>query len=278
MTKNQFKITGLMTTLLMIQSIASVYFYSLNKLGIYFTIITIFIFVIAAYFDMTIALIVSLLIYFIYGIFYFWYMLQNKYSTFIDFDSLVIIIWSLNIFLNAVIGGRIHKYLDGYTKQINVYQQQLSQLVAVDPDTGFDNNARMYFELENEHHRCMRYGGTYTFLLFKIKYLDQFKKLYGKNEFEQLLQFISTQVRQTVRKSDSKFRPNTEEIALLLKETSDKQVHIVIDKLLETISNYQLRNGKWITLSIEFGYESFQNEKTYQEIIQSAKEQVAPYA
>src|SRR5699024_3954270 len=110
----------------------------------------------------------------------------------------VIIIGFVNIFLNAIIGGRLHQYLDGFINQINTYQQQLHQLVSVDPDTGFDNQARMYMELENEHHRCLRYGGTYTFLVMKIKYLDQFKKLYGQSEFDQLLVFISSQIRLTV--------------------------------------------------------------------------------
>lgn len=202
----------------------------------------------------------TLLIYFFLGSALFWMSFTGTSLVEMSMPFLIIFIWIVILLLMSLITGRFSTIIKNLAKENDRLQEQLRTLVAVDPMTGFDNQERMFLELELEYNRSKRYGDTFSFLLIKIENLDEFRKLYGEIEYEQVLQHITKNIYGLTRLSDQKFRPEQSVFALLLSNTPIKDVHIIIEKLDKILRVYQLRNKKYITLTCTYGSAEFMED------------------
>ncbi len=156
--------------------------------------------------------------------------------------------------LFSFIAGRIHDIARELRRSVTRLQSEIKSFVAVDRVTGFDNKQRMKLELSEEIKRAERYGNSFVFLLLHMHYFKEFKSLYGEKETDRLFQYVSQQIRSSVRETDKKFRPSDERIGIVLTHTPAEHMPAVLTKLKKQLGTYQLENGKYVSLTFHVCY------------------------
>ncbi|MCY7814730.1 diguanylate cyclase [Bacillus haynesii] len=173
-----------------------------------------------------------------------------------------LVIWGIALLLFSFMSGRIHDIAIGLHRSVKHLQDEIKSFVAIDRVTGFDNKQRMKLELSEEIKRAERYGNSFVFLLLQMHYFKEFKSLYGEKETDRLFQFVSSQIRSCVRETDKKFRPAEERFGILLTHTPAEHMPAVLEKLKKQLDTYQLKNGKYVTLTFHVCHLSYQNDLT----------------
>ncbi|MEC1470163.1 diguanylate cyclase [Bacillus haynesii] len=173
-----------------------------------------------------------------------------------------LVIWGIALLLFSFMSGRIHDIAIGLHRSVKHLQDEIKSFVAIDRVTGFDNKQRMKLELSEEIKRAKRYGNSFVFLLLQMHYFKEFKSLYGEKETDRLFQFVSSQIRSCVRETDKKFRPAEERFGILLTHTPAEHMPAVLEKLKKQLDTYQLKNGKYVTLTFHVCHLSYQNDLT----------------
>ncbi|GKV66526.1 MULTISPECIES: diguanylate cyclase domain-containing protein [unclassified Sporosarcina] len=158
------------------------------------------------------------------------------------------------ILLVVLAAGKLRDYIVNQSRLNRRLQEEISQLVAVDISTGFDNTNRLKLEMELEMKRVKRYGGNFTLILIQMDYFKEFKNLYGEKELLHLLSSIADKIQKVVRKTDRKFRYSADRFALLLTQTDDASIDVVYEKLSQSIKEHQLLNQKYVTLAFRTAY------------------------
>ncbi|WIG47434.1 diguanylate cyclase [Bacillus halotolerans] len=166
----------------------------------------------------------------------------------------MLIVWGIALLLFSFISGRIHDIAAELRRSVKRLQSEIKSFVAVDRVTGFDNKQRMKLELSEEIKRAERYGNSFVFLLLHMHYFKEFKSLYGEKETDLLFQFVSRQIRSSVRETDKKFRPSDERIGIVLTHTPAEHMPAVLTKLKKQLDTYQLTNGKYVLLTFHVCY------------------------
>lgn len=266
-------------TLLFLFSIASYLFLSFKQIGLIFFLLLIVVTMIGLLTGIVTALGVTLLLFFAIGSTFFW--MTFTQSLFFTFEVPInyLLVWMGFMVVISLLSGRFHSTVKNIQREHDAFKEQLQTLVAVDPLTGFDNKERLFFELEAEISRSRRYGETFCLLLIKIKHLEEFRKLYGDQEFENVLKHVAKGIYETTRKSDLKFRTETGTFAILLTSTPIDTIDIITKKINDHLRTFQLQNNKFVSLTFQFGSVDF-SETTEDPVTlyEEAREQVSPYA
>lgn len=270
-----FRITFNIILLLLSIVILAVILVPVGEIGLILLLLTIIIGVIGLLIGIVAALGLTLLLYFLIGSSYFWLAFTNNLM--IDgISNVILLIWMVTLLFIALLTGRIAILMKDLSLENVSLKEEVRELVAVDPVTGFDNKERLYIELESEFNRSKRYEQTFLFLLLKIDHLEQFKKLYGENEYMRMLQHLARGIHNNTRSSDLKFRPEVNLFALILPHTPSEHSELIIEKLNRALRTFQLQNKKYVTLNFQFGYVGFDHELTdFLTIYEQAKEQVS---
>ncbi|MEC1671189.1 diguanylate cyclase domain-containing protein [Bacillus mojavensis] len=166
----------------------------------------------------------------------------------------MLIVWGIALLLFSFMSGRIHDIAAELHRSVKRLQSEIKSFVAVDRVTGFDNKQRMKMELSEEIKRAERYGNSFVFLLLHMHYFKEFKSLYGEKETDRLFQFVSLQIRSSVRETDKKFRPSDERFGIVLTHTPAEHMPAVLAKLKKQLDTYQLTNGKYVSLTFHVCY------------------------
>lgn len=262
--------------MMMIIALAAIFLFPIGREGIILFIISLLIIVIGLTTGPITALSTTLLFNFLIGSILFWTYLTNTFFIHVNISLFHLFLWTVIILLSSLVSGRLSILVKGILEENIQLQEQIRTLVAVDPVTGFDNEARMLVELELEYSRSKRYEVPFSILLLKINHLDQFKRLYGEKEHNELLKYIAKNIFRLSRMSDLKFRVENDTFALLLTNTPIRDIEVVVEKIDKELSVYQLENKKYINLSIIYGYAGFPSEfNSALEILEEAKEQVS---
>lgn len=186
-----------------------------------------------------------------------------------------LVIWGIALLLFSFMSGRIHDIAIGLHRSVKHLQDEINSFVAIDRVTGFDNKQRMKLELSEEIKRAERYGNSFVFLLLQMHYFKEFKSLYGENETDRLFQFVSSQIRSCVRETDKKFRPAEERFGILLTHTPVEHMPAVLEKLKKQLDTYQLKNGKYVTLTFHVCHLSYQNDlKTAEQFLEELENEM----
>lgn len=271
------RVTILFVIILIFYSLSAYFLFLSGETGFVFFILFSLVGVVGIISGLIPALVLTLFALFMLGSAYFWFSFESSVL-----DGMltlpILFVWLVLLLLLALASGYASTLIHEWEKENRRLHEQLSTLVAVDPETGFDNKERMLVELEMEFNRSKRYGQPFSFLLIRIRYFDQFEKLYGYAEKLRLLEHLATTIYKNVRRSDQKFRPEKDMFGLLLVNTAEKDVHHVVEKLKKALSVFQLKNKKFITLELDIGSVSFhEHMDNYMEIFELAKEQVSFY-
>ncbi|TWJ47680.1 putative diguanylate cyclase AdrA [Bacillus paralicheniformis] len=186
-----------------------------------------------------------------------------------------LVIWGIALLLFSFMSGRIHDIAIGLHHSVKHLQDEINSFVAIDRVTGFDNKQRMKLELSEEIKRAERYGNSFVFLLLQMHYFKEFKSLYGEKETDRLFQFVSSQIRSCVRETDKKFRPAEERFGILLTHTPAEHMPAVLEKLKKQLDTYQLKNGKYVTLTFHVCHLSYQNDlKTAEQFLEELENEM----
>lgn len=248
-----------------------------GQIGVALFILSVCIAIVGIVSGTVLALSISLILFFLIGSALLWL----PFTTFAIFQDQIplfyLLLWMGLLLMLSLITGQLSILLNQLSQENTELQNQIRNLVAVDPMTGFDNKDRMLLEINMEYNRSKRYGHTFTLVLIKINHLESFKKLYGDPELNRLLHHLSDVIYKTMRLSDLKFRPETDVIGILLTDTEVEHIQIVIDKLHPKLEIHQLANGKYVTLSLEYGFVGFNDVDDYRDVYTFAKEQVSEY-
>lgn len=204
----------------------------------------------------------SLVFLFVVGTFLFYFSFTNSPIIFDDvvFPLPLFLAFGFALIVLVLLAGGIHDRIVEQAIEIRRLKEEVRQYVAVDVETGFDNKHRMAIEIQSEMKRVERYGGAFTLVLLQMDYFENFKRLYGEKETSHLLSSLAESMEKTIRLTDRKFRYENDRFALLLTNTDDQYVDVIYDKLAERITNHQLLNGKYVSLSFRSGHIVFNKD------------------
>lgn len=158
------------------------------------------------------------------------------------------------VLLLVLCAGKIHELLMAQEKYMKNLQQDVKNFVAIDVETGFDNESRMRVIVNEEMRRADRHQHTFVFIMLKLENYEKFKKLYGFKEAQYLWRQLAEKLQQSVRQTDKKFRYRENYLGILLIDTSEQYIDIIYEKLDQALKNHQLLNKRWVTLSYKTSY------------------------
>lgn len=219
---------------------------------------------------------VSLVVMFLFGTSLIW-------AAFFSSASLpsegAIVLWMVVLLVAPIITGLLHKWVMTLSAEHKEMSDKFEQFVTIDETTGFDNKRRFFFELEEEFNRSQRVQAPFSLLLIQIKYYDKFCSLYGQKEADHLMQTLSGILWNHTRRTDRKFRLEEDTFAIILTNTSETNVDIVIEKIEHLCKNHELINKrKKVTLTFSFDISSYNESLSdYMELVQNANHELEQY-
>ncbi|MED3798062.1 diguanylate cyclase [Lysinibacillus capsici] len=186
-----------------------------------------------------------------------------------SFSMQFFFLYGIVLLLLILCAGKVHELMTEQASYIKKLQEDVRNYVAIDVETGFDNETRMRITVNEEMRRADRHKHTFVFIILKLENYDQFQKLYGAKEVQHLWQQLSQRIHQTVRQTDKKFRFRENHIGLLLIDTTDQYMEVIYNKLDQALKNHQLLNGKWVTLNYKTSFYTYLplTESTFDEIL-----------
>lgn len=231
----------------------------------------------ALYFGALPILMAILALFFISGSILFYNMLigttmNHQVQYFLD----VFLYYGITLMIVTMVAGKIHDKMKEQTKRLQQYEERLMKYVAVDADTGFDNQTRMMNEIFNEMQLANRYDLTFALVFLKIEDYKEFKRLYSSDEVLHLWQELARKIKLKSRVTDKKFRYKDDELVILLTSTTDEYRDVIYDKLKEVILEHQLLSSKWITLSYRTAFYTYypKQEQTLEQILVEAESEM----
>lgn len=193
-------------------------------------------------------------------------------SEFIAFGMLLIVA--------VLLAGSVHERIQTIHAERQRYLQQITQYVAIDAVTSFDNAQRMAREVKAEMARVGRHGGSLTLLFVKLDHYKEFYQVYGERELQHLLKEIGRKSNEVLRSTDRKFRYTDDCFAYLLVETNKLYAETIIEKMAEKLQTHQLQNGKTVTLTYHISFNDYNQttDQTYEQIVETLESELVFYA
>ena len=170
------------------------------------------------------------------------------------FSMQLFLAYGVVLLLLVLCAGKIHELLMAQEKYMKNLQQDVKNFVAIDVETGFDNESRMRVIVNEEMRRADRHQHTFVFIMLKLENYEKFKKLYGFKEAQYLWRQLAEKIQQSVRQTDKKFRYRENYLGIVLIDTSEQYIDIIYEKLDQALKNHQLLNKRWVTLSYKTSY------------------------
>ncbi|MEG0261318.1 MAG: diguanylate cyclase [Lysinibacillus sp.] len=185
------------------------------------------------------------------------------------FSIQLFLAYGVMLLLLILCAGKLNELLTDQNTYMKQLQQDVKNFVAIDVETGFDNETRMRLSVNEEMRRADRHSHSFVFIVLKLDNYDEFKKLYGAREAQHLWKQLADKMQQTVRTTDKKFRFRESQLALLLIDTSDQYVEVIYEKLDQALKNHQLLNERWVTLGYKTSYFTYspRMEQTFEELL-----------
>lgn len=191
----------------------------------------------------------SLVILFCLGSLYFWNLFFRPEDQSLLFSEATLLYYGFCLLALVILSGSLHERVKEISDLNQTLSEQVRRLVAIDTETGLDNQDRFVLELQLEIDRTRRHGEAFTVFLYKIDYLTEFKKLYGQQEYENFLNYFSRQLYISTRTTDKKFRLSVEEFALILPHASEEHMSILTNRFRDMLGDYKTESGKIVTFT-----------------------------
>lgn len=161
----------------------------------------------------------------------------------IGFTSLLLIL--------SVVSGRIHHLVKRVQLSRYALEERARQLIAVDPETWLDNAERFRMDVNSEHDRLVRHGGTFTVSFIQFDNLKRFEAKHGRTEYEWFLNYFSDELHRATRRTDQKYRIDRDAFAIIYPYTSPEAAQVVHDRIRPLLDHYELQSGEHVSLTYE---------------------------
>lgn len=194
------------------------------------------------------------------------------------------IIWMGIFLIAAILTGLTHRLVSQTVAEHQEMVEKFDELVTIDEVTGFSNEKRLLFDLEEEFSRSRRTGIPFSLMLIEVIYLDSYFRLYGQKEGDYLLSSLAALLRNNTRLTDRKFRLDLGEqgsgtFAVILSNSHEEGAEVVVQKLEQLFRVHTLENNKkQVTLTIGFGISHYAEDVSdHLEMVQRAKQELEQY-
>lgn len=133
------------------------------------------------------------------------------------------------------------------------------QLSITDPLTGIFNRRHFYQLAISELQRTCRYGHPLAVIMIDVDHFKQVNDIHGHAVGDQVLQALSTSVRQSLRAVDIFARYGGEEFIILLPEANLQAVGLTAEKLRRKIADQALRlDQSQVKITVSLGASAFE--------------------
>lgn len=186
--------------------------------------------------------------------------------------------WLVILIVAGLIPGGIGRWASTITEENNFMKEKFTQLVTIDPDTGFENKQMLPRAIELEFHRARRTKQPFTLLLIKIEFFPDFKKLYGEIEANYLIRSMAEILSNYTRICDRKFRVAEDTFAVLLVNASEDDVSTVTDRMLSMTDHRLFNKSAKVKLTLSFGHTTYTSDHSnHLDIIDHAQGELQHY-
>jgi diguanylate cyclase (GGDEF)-like protein len=157
--------------------------------------------------------------------------------------------------LCEIIGSAMHN--------ISLYEE-VRHRARTDSMTGLTNHATFYQVLSKEVARATRYHNELSLVMIDIDNLKGINDTYGHIAGDQMLNFVSDQIKLCTRESDTASRYGGDEFAIILTNTSLTDAMHVANRLLDMVSAHpiELSPATFVSISISIGISQYKNNLT----------------
>lgn len=194
---------------------------------------------ISYYLDRTAALIISLVIDFIYASVKFYFSISAERA--VNFEMLY---WIILIPVSNVIIALIAERISKIQYRIDEILKDREEVAMVDKETGFRNLKAYMNEMPIYCNLHKRYNLPVTLILVRIKYGDKLKRIVGYDYYREILVKCFDEIRGSLRYEDRKYLIDEETFAYVL--ISEKEgVDIVKERLKIEINKMKVGKEKY---------------------------------
>jgi len=172
----------------------------------------------------------------------------------------------------------LNKELLSSLENLDSRNREIQEMVITDKLTGLYNRHNMMTMLDDEITRCQRKGYTFCLLMIDV---DNFKSLndtYGHINGDNILSFLGTMIKNTIRQYDRAYRYGGEEFAVILPETDPTLAWVVAERIRKKFEEKVFHVGRTgkktekITRTLSIGLVSYDEEADAKQILALADE------
>ena len=213
--------------------------------------------IISYYFNVTISLVATLIIDFLYGT----YSLYKNAFLGKSLDN-NIYLWFILIPITALITSLVSRNILLLQEKLLKLEKENEELIMINPLTGdrnmksFNNEVPIYLSMNK------RYKIPVTIMIIRFKHGERLKKIVGKYFYDKILIKVSEVLGESLRVEDRKYILNDNTFIYIL--LSDKEGAKVVEKRLkEKIRNTNMKNDKFnknINLEVQIGAYTYNGE------------------
>ncbi len=155
------------------------------------------------------------------------------------------------------------------------YQYSEKELMSVlDGLTGLYNRRQFELNLEQEFNRTKRHPANFSLAILDIDFFKRVNDTHGHQYGDYVLKAVSDILKNAFRKTDLLYRYGGEEIVIIMPETHIDQALIPIQRLRQTIEDYEfdyngIKTHQTVSIGLSMNYQEFE---THTAILKSADE------
>lgn len=138
--------------------------------------------------------------------------------------------------------------------------------------TGLYNRRHMLDVAEKEIFKSRKTGQPLSILLMDVDDFKMFNDTYGHAAGDEVLEYIGTIIRETIRSGDKAFRYGGEEFMVILPETCGQEAIKVAEKIRVAFANYKYhpQDGTPVNKTVSIGVAEFTNDESLEKVIKRA--------
>lgn len=164
------------------------------------------------------------------------------------------------------------------TSQITVsdgFENNFEELVRIDDLTGFRNKRDFKLNMEEEIHRVNRYGGELSLVLINIESFESMNRLFGLNQGNQFLKYLSEFIVEVTRNVDKHYRISQDQFAIILPNTDLNGAEILKHRFITELEDVNIQtksDKKNLDIEVDVVFQEYSNKEiTSEEFIKSTK-------
>ncbi len=146
-----------------------------------------------------------------------------------------------------------------YSRTLDRFHDELHTLAHTDSLTNISNRRVLFDEGNTLFEACKKHGQHFTLLLFDIDHFKQVNDNYGHPAGDQILADMVQLATENIRHYDIFARYGGEEFAMILKDTTQNNCHVIPNKLLDMVRNqsFILGDGQQVKITVSIGVTNF---------------------